>query len=155
MVKIVDCYFDNKNYYFSDEDGGFTFFTGSDSNIVWKRSSDYQRSYLLLVDMLETLKRNSIQNIRLYHNTRIVEELEGVIKPMNAWGSNTLCYIRRNLLPYFIDYHIVKMSAEELKAIIQKGDEIAQHSCDVNPSELLDNVKRRRLRSFKDASKRD
>lgn len=149
MVNITRCYFDNKNYYFADENDGFTFFTGSDMNIVWRTSSDYQRSYLLLVDMLQTLKQDNIVNIKIYHNTRIVEEIKGTIRPMNQWGENTLAYIRRNLLPYFIDYYVVKMSAEDIQSFIKEGEKNTHSKHSIKSSELLEDAKQKRLQKFK------
>jgi len=146
---MVNCYFDNKNYYFTDGDGGFTFFAGSDSVAMWKLSSDYQRSYLLLMNMIADLKVNGIKNVKIHHNTRIVEEVGGVIKPMNTWGNNALLIIRRNYLPYLIDYSIVKISSEELASVISEGRKNIQHSCDIDPSKLLQSFKQKRFRRFK------
>ena len=98
MVLNINCYFDDKEYYYTDNKIIFTHFSANEGDLNWKWYSDYQKRYLVLLKLFQDLYRDEIKNIYIYHDTRLIEEMKGVLPPLNHWGKGIVRYIARNVL---------------------------------------------------------
>lgn len=149
--KSVTCYLSHEAYYFYNDDIKVLFKGNDDLNYceVW---SNYQKSYILLINFLKELKEYGIKNFILYNDSRLVEEMELQIPQLTNWGRGAFIYIDYNCLPYFIDYKFVKIDPNELMIKIKEGeswlDKYRNESAIIDHSELS----KRRLERFKNES---
>jgi len=124
MVQNINCYFDDQEYFYTDNKVVFSHFMANESDPNWKYYSDYQKRYLILLKMFQDLKASKFKNIYVYHDSRLVEEMKGVLPALNSWGDSIKRYVSRNVIPYFIDIYFIKKSLSVVKKAINDGKEI-------------------------------
>lgn len=121
MVQSINCYFDDQEYFYTDDKIVFAYFVANESDPNWKYYSDYQKRYLILLKLFQDLKSSQIKNVHIYHDSRLVEEMKGILPALNSWGESTIRYVTRNVMPYFIDIYFFKKSLSDVKKVISDG----------------------------------
>lgn len=145
---VVNSFLGSESYFFTDDHGINSFFSISSQDFRWRYYSEYNKNYLLLILLLRNLKEVDVKNFIVNNSTRIVEEINGDISPLNEWGRSVLRYIYRNLLPYFVDFSFRKQSKEIIFDNIQKGKVILECKHSKGYDDVVNDIRRRRIKRF-------
>jgi len=153
---MIECFLSEHAYYFSDGHKMHSFFQANKEDVLWSSVyNEYQRSYLMLLELLKALRKDNVKNIIIYHNSRIIEEIQCKIEPLNEWGRGALIYIRRNLLPYFVDYTFRKRSHESIIDSIVSGEQkLSTYGVEYDKRKVVDDIMKRRVQRFRNEGKR-
>lgn len=148
---MIEVFLTDESYYFTDGFGTHNYFHVKKDDISWTIYNEYQQSYLMLIYLFSVLRKENIKHFVLYNNSRLVEELNGQIKPISTWGEGALLYLYRNSLPYFVDYTFRKKSLEDLTEKINDGKRrLSEHDQKrSSPKSVIDSILHKRIRRFK------
>lgn len=145
-LNICNCYFNYDSYYAKGGGVDYIHFNSSKCGSVFKMYNNYQRAYVMLMHLLKDLKSYNVKNIDVYHDTRIIEEINSQITPLSHWGYSVLHYIHRNLIPYFIDCSFRKIASGELRGVLHDDLHIKTY---VDPEKIVEMDQKRRFQRFK------
>jgi len=151
--QTIKCFLSDKAYYFSDGHILSRYFCANSDDPLWSVYSEYQQQYLMLLDAMRHLRQEHVLNLIIYNPSRIIEELNGEITPLNEWSKGVLKYLSRNVFPYFVDVSFKKMSATGVAKALDDGQREID-SYDVPAIDLvksMEDMRKRRLDRFKNA----
>lgn len=114
MGPVCRGYFSSE-FYFYETDFMISVFDKPEKDEVWEISEEYHKEYVLLLELLRDFRyRIKAKNITIYGSSRIIDELNMDLKPLDDLGERLYRHIRMNYLPHFIDYQFIKIAYKEL-----------------------------------------
>lgn len=142
---MISVFFNSSGYYITGENIESTSrFSPALSSDGQKIFQDIHHTYMVLVRALRELKNTAgSQDIVFYNDSRIIDEINGILEPQDEVCSAFIKTIRRNIIPSMISIILFRKKASDFIALrIRQAHSTMMSS--VDRSKLVELEKRNR-----------